>query len=274
MKRILHPPFSVTLLISTYNRPEALEPVLRSALQQTILPSEIVIADDGSGEDTRKLIERITESSPVPIMHVWHDDIGFRLSEIRNKGIIAANGEYIIQIDGDVILERHFIADHIGMAEIGWFVCGSRLLLNSEITQKVIDSGMRQCYSLTSNFDYILNNLRIGWLRRYMAKRFAQNSPARLRGCNMAFWKSDLIAVNGYNEDMAGWGGEDIDIAFRLIFNGVGKKMLKFGAVMYHLYHTLASKDLVERHGQLIEEVKRELGTWCENGIDKHLSQK
>lgn len=274
MKQTLCPPFSVTLLISTYNRSEALEPTLVSALQQTMLPSEIVIADDGSGEETRQLIERMQSSSAVPIVHVWHPDAGFKLSEIRNKGIAKANGEYVIQIDGDVVLERHFIADHIDVAERGWFVCGSRLLLNPEITRKVIDTGMKSTYRFTTGFHYVLNSLRIGWLRRYMAKRFAQNDPDRLRGCNMAFWKSDLIAVNGYNENMVHWGGEDNDIARRLIFNGVRKKMLKMGGVMYHLYHPFASRELVDQHEEWIDQVTKTRTTWCENGIDKHLAQK
>lgn len=263
--------FTVTLLISTYNKPDYLRQTLLSVAHQTVLPDEVVIADDGSTNETRQLIDDMRSVVPVPIQHVWHPDTGFRLSEIRNKAIAAAKGEYIIQIDGDVILERHFIADHLDVAEPGAFVCGSRLLLTPQYTQKVLSEGMKVQYGLASKFDYVLNNLRIGWLRRYLAPRFAKGQPARLRGCNMAFWKSDLILVNGYNEDMASWGGEDIEIAWHLIYSGVQKKMLKFGGVMYHLYHPETSKEKVSLHQRIIDAVKREQSPRCINGLDKHL---
>lgn len=265
------PDFTITLLVSTYNRPEALEPVLMSALRQTWLPTEIVIADDGSKDDTRQLIERIQAISPVPIVHVWHPDTGFRLSEIRNKAIATAKGDYIIQIDGDVLLERHFIADHAGMAEPGWFVCGSRVMLSQELTEKIISGEADSPRLRETGIAFWLNGLRIGWLRRYMAKRYARGEVRRLRGCNMAFWKKDLVAVNGYNEDLTDWGGEDAEIAYRLVHGGVQKKMLKMGGVEYHLYHTFAPREAVGRHDDVIEQVKRERAVRCGNGLDKHL---
>lgn len=263
--------FTVTLLVSTYNKPDYLRQTLLSVARQTVLPDEVVIADDGSTDETRQLIDEIRTLIPIPIQHVWHPDTGFRLSEIRNKAIAAAKGEYILQIDGDVVLERHFMADHLDVAEPGAFVCGSRLLLTPRYTQKILVDGMKVKSGFSSKFDHMLNNLRIGWLRRYMAPRFAKGQPDRLRGCNMAFWKSDLIAVNGYNEDMASWGGEDIEIAWRLIYCGVQKKMLKFGGVMYHLYHPEASRDKVSMHNEIIDAVKRERSARCLNGLDKHL---
>lgn len=266
------PPFTTTLLISTYNRPETLGPVLESALRQTILPMEIVIADDGSRNETRTLIEHSTKASPIPIVHVWHPDEGFRLSEIRNKAIAAAKGDYILQIDGDVLLERHFIADHVSMAEPGWFVCGSRVMLSQDMTEKIISSELVSLRLRETGIAFWLNGLRIGWLRRYMAKRYAKGEIKRLRGCNMAFWKKDMEAVNGYNEDLTDWGGEDVEIAYRLIHSGVQKKMLKMGGVEYHLYHTFAPKTAVERHINAIEQVKRERAVWCGNGLDKHLT--
>ena len=265
------PDFTITLLVSTYNRPEALEPVLLSILRQTLLPTEVVIADDGSKDETRRLIERIGENSPVPLVHVWHPDTGFRLSEIRNKAIAAAKGDYIIQIDGDVLLERHFIADHAGMAEPGWFVCGSRVMLSQELTGKIMSGEVNVPRLWNTGIIFLLNGLRIGWLRNYMAKRYARGEVRRLRGCNMAFWKKDLVAVNGYNEDLTDWGGEDAEIAYRLVHSGVQKKMLKMGGVEYHLYHTFAPREAVGRHDDVIQQVKREKTAWCGNGLDKHL---
>ena len=109
----------VSLLISTYNWKEALSLCLYSAFAQTVKPAEILIADDGSREDTRQLIDEMRAKTDIPIVHVWHEDKGFRLSAIRNRSIEKAKGDYIIQIDGDIILDRHFIADHLELAEKG-----------------------------------------------------------------------------------------------------------------------------------------------------------
>lgn len=269
-----NPNFTVTLLVSTYNRPEALEPVLLSVLRQTFLPTEVVIADDGSKDETRQLIKRIQAISQVPIVHVWHPDDGFRLSVIRNKAIAAAKGDYIIQIDGDVLLDRHFIADHLDVAERGWFVCGSRVYLDSQLTEKVLRNGWRAYYKWTVGLNCILNGLRNKLLRRYLAKRYGQANLTRLRGCNMAFWKTDLVAINGYNEDIINWGGEDAEIAYRLRFKGIQKKALKMGGVIFHLHHKFEPRNSNDEHDQIIAEIKAQQSSWCDNGLDKHLNQK
>ena len=130
---------TVSLLISTYNWEDALRLCLLSASVQTVLPDEIVIADDGSREDTRKLIEDFRAIVKVPVVHIWQEDEGFRLTTIRNKAIACAKGDYIIQIDGDVIMERHFIQDHIEMMEKGYFVCGSRTKLGPIVSRRLIE---------------------------------------------------------------------------------------------------------------------------------------
>lgn len=117
----------LSLIISTYNSPEALRVTLESVLRQAIYPREIIIADDGSDESTATVIKEFTSKSPVPLRHVWHENRGFRLAAIRNRAIAAATGDYIVQIDGDIILDPFFIADHIDSARNGHFVCGSRV---------------------------------------------------------------------------------------------------------------------------------------------------
>lgn len=114
----------VTLLIITYNWPEALRMVLESAMHQSKMPDEIVIGDDGSTAETKQLIDSYAKSSPVPVVHVWQEDKGFRRTVILNKAIAKATGDYIIQVDGDVILDSHFVADHLEVAQEGCFVCG------------------------------------------------------------------------------------------------------------------------------------------------------
>ena len=264
----------VSLIISTYNWPQALLRCLESVASQTIAPFEIIIADDGSTEETKKLITLFSCTTHVPIVHVWHEDNGFRLSAIRNKAISQAKGDYIIQIDGDVVLESHFIEDHIEIAEKGHFVCGSRVRLDEKISRKIIEGKMSQPNLFNMPLSYATNSLRCKLLRRYMATRYGQKKIDHLRGCNMAFWREDLISVNGYNEDLTQWGHEDGEIAFRLHFNGVRKKFIKFGAVLYHLYHTEASRDNEQQHLDRLRIVKEQRLTWCDNGLNKYLNTK
>lgn len=129
---------TVSLIISTYNSPKALDLCLMSVLQQSVLPDEVLIADDGSNEETRKIVEEFKKQSTVPVIHVWHEDNGFRLTVIRNKAIAKASMDYIIQIDGDIILNHHFIKDHKRFARKNSFVSGSRLNIQSELSKKLI----------------------------------------------------------------------------------------------------------------------------------------
>ncbi len=260
-----------TLLVSTYNWPEALELSLKSAFHQTVLPDEIVIADDGSGQPTRQTIERLTEESPVPIVHVWHEDRGFRKTEILNKALAKASGEYIIQIDGDVVMSPHFISDHLELAESGCFVCGSRVKLSEETTERILSSGRFSLSVWNMPLSFVANSFRSRLLRHFLAWRYARKID-HLRGCNMAFWRSDLLRVNGYNEDLTQWGHEDGEIAYRLHFAGVRKKALKMGGNVYHLHHKEASRGNEDRHLSELERVKNGHIDWCDNGIDKYLA--
>ena len=130
----------VTILVSTYNWPAALELSLRSMFAQTVLPDEIVIADDGSTAETAELITRLKQETNIPIKHVWHEDEGFRRTTILNKAIAQATGDYILQVDGDVILSPYFVQDHLDVARPNTFVCGSRVKLMPELTERMLQS--------------------------------------------------------------------------------------------------------------------------------------
>ena len=260
----------VTLMIITYNWPEALKRVLDSALHQTMLPSEIVIGDDGSTDKTRQLIESYAQSSPVPIVHVWQEDKGFRRTSILNKAIARAKGDYIIQVDGDVILDSHFIADHVDVAQKGCFVCGSRVKLAAPISQRLLQDEEARLSLRQMPLSSVANSFRSSWLRHYLAFRYARRIN-HLRGCNMAYWKADAIRVNGYNEDLLQWGHEDGEFAYRLHFAGIRKKALKMGGIMYHLHHSEASKNNEEYHNQVLQQVIAEQRDRCDNGIVKYL---
>jgi glycosyltransferase involved in cell wall biosynthesis len=261
---------SVALIISTYNWPQALNQTLRSVANQTILPNEVLIADDGSDERTANLIQEFQTIHPtLNIKHVWHEDNGFRLAAIRNKAIRMAQSDYIIQIDGDIIINKNFIADHLSIKAIGYFVTGSRLLLGKKITEVLFESEKVNIAALRWKGKNFFNTLRIPFLMRLLQNTYKTKGKHLdyVKGCNMAFWKSDLYLVNGYDESFIGWGREDSDICIRLINAGVKKKFIKFCAVQYHLHHPLASRDQFEANDILIEQNKLQRISFCKHGL-------
>lgn len=260
----------VTLLISTYNWEDALRLCLLSASVQTVAPHEIVIADDGSREDTRKLIDEFRTIIKIPIVHVWQEDEGFRKTFILNKAIALAKGDYIIQIDGDVIMERHFIQDHMEMMGKGYFVCGSRTKLGHVVTRKLIKKVSFRPNVSEIKASFILNGFRSRILRSFLAERYARVID-HMRGCNLAFWREDFIMINGYNENLLEWGHEDGELVYRLHFAGVKKKALKMGGIVYHLWHKESSRDNEGVHLSTLDWVKKNHIKWCDHGVDKYL---
>jgi glycosyltransferase involved in cell wall biosynthesis len=265
-------PTSVAILIATYNWPQALKQTLMSVANQTIQPNEVLIADDGSDERTSKLIQAFKLNHPnLNIIHVWHEDNGFRLAAIRNKSIRMAQSDYIIQIDGDIILDQHFIADHLSLKEKGFFVTGSRLLLGKKITDALLESEKVNFARLRWKGKNFFNTLRIPIFTGLLQNTYKTKGEYLyyVKGCNMAFWKSDLYLVNGYDESFNGWGREDTDICIRLIHAGVKKKFIKFGGVQYHLHHALASRDQLDANDALIEQLKLNQISFCKQGLVK-----
>lgn len=266
----LQKPKTVSIMVSTYNWPEALERCVQTILGQTRLPEEILIADDGSAEATKLLVDKLKEIANVPIVHIWHPDEGFRLSVIRNKAIQAAKSEYIIQIDGDILLDPHFIEDHLALSEKNHFLCGSRVWINQEQSATLLQqTGTIQVDRSKFPLSFVLNSLRSKFLSKFLADRYKKNQPAILRGCNMSFWKEDLLAVNGYNESIQGWGAEDSEMAFRLMNKGVKKRFLKFCAVAYHLFHKENNKDNLAKNDLILKKTIDDKKIWTEYGIQK-----
>ncbi len=151
----------ISLLISTYNWPEALELVLLSVSRQTVMPDEVIIADDGSKQPTTDLINSMRPKISCPVVHIWHEDTGFKLAQIRNKAIVKAKGNYIIQIDGgDVILERHFIRDHIRLMKKGCFVSGSRINMREELSKNIFSKKQIHIPLYTKGLKNKLNGFR------------------------------------------------------------------------------------------------------------------
>lgn len=230
-----------SVILSTYNWPQALELVLLALKRQAYLPQEVIVADDGSGEETRKLIERFQADFPVPLVHVWHEDLGFRKTAILNKAVARAKGEYIITIDGDMIAERHFVYDHLALCEPNVFIYGKRVKIKESLLPRLFRTKKVRFSFFSRGIAKRGRALRIPMLaKRYEANDFKYGA---VRGCNLSFWRSDFIKVNGYNEDMTGWGKEDTELTHRFFNSGMLGKNVKYGAVAFHIYHPDASRE-------------------------------
>lgn len=233
----------ISVIVATYNRPDALDAVLRSLARQTDGNFEVLIADDGSGPDTAAVVNDWQGRVGRRLVHVWHPDQGFRLAEIRNRAIVAAAGAYCIFLDGDCLARSDFVAAHRALAERGWFVTGNRVLVSRELTQRVLSEGLEverwtgtQWLAARSsrgiNRMAPLLSLPLGPLRRVQARAWRG-----ARGANIAVWRSDLIAVDGFDSGFAGWGREDSDLFVRLIRAGVRRKDGRYATGVLHLWH-------------------------------------
>lgn len=260
---------NVSLIISTYNWPGALNLCLQSVLHQSVLPNEIIIADDGSKEETRELINSFKKICKIPLIHVWHEDKGFRKTMIMNEAFTKVSYPYIVQIDGDIILHKDFIKDHIRFAQSKSFVSGSRVIIDEKLTKKLIQKKQWKFSIFTNGLRNRLNGIRIPFLSKFQ-EHYRQNDIIYVRGCNMAFWKEDLLKVNGYDEEITGWGREDNELAARLINTGICKRVIKFSAIAFHLHHNLRSRDSVDQNDVILNKTLSEKCIRCKQGIDSH----
>ena len=262
----------VSLIVSTYNRPDALRVCLDSVKHQTTLPYEVIIGDDGSRSETADTIKEISRNFPVPIKHVWHEDNGFRLAMMRNKSVAASSGDYIIEVDGDVFLHPKFIEDHLREAAPGIYVKGGRTNLGKELTEEICRQGVSRRISwLTKGIESKPENaLHLKTLAHYLAPRYRKHHSSAL-GCNMSFFKDDYIKINGYDEFFEGWGGEDVDFGVRMQKMGFGKRYLKFAGIVYHLWHE--DKFMYNREKNLAYSscLDDDKPARCANGVDKYL---
>ena len=236
------------MIVTTYRREDALAAVLRSLSRQTDADFEVVVADDGSGPATGALVETWKARLGHSLIHVWHEDRGFRAAEIRNRAIVASRGDYCVFLDGDCIVRPDFVAVHRRLAEPGWFVAGNRVLLSQALTGHVLRNGLTP---EIWGFGRWLGERWRGGVNRLSAllhlplgplRRLRQHAWRGARSCNLAIWRSDLERVDGYDADYSGWGKEDSDIIVRLLHAGVRRKDGVFATGVLHLWHPEADR--------------------------------
>lgn len=266
----------ISIIVSTYNRPSYLALVLSSLMKQK-KPGEfeIVIADDGSRNETRCVIERFQKTFPTPIIHAWQEDMGFRLAASRNNACKRSSGDYLVFLDGDCIPQKDFVEKHRKLAEKGYFVTGTRILLSASLSQNLEN----QTWSLKSD-NYLellgkflrkdLNKISSLFYNPFFPRKLDKRNWKKLRGCNFAVWREDLFKVNGFDEEFIGWGFEDSEFAVRLINSGIKRKSGNFAVTVFHLYHKeLKTKQKGPGWDRLLETLKMNKMA-CERKITSH----
>ena len=252
---------SISIIVSTYNRPDALGACLRSLAGQADRNFEIVVADDGSGPRTREVVEAWKPKLGVPLTHVWQEDRGFRLAEIRNRAIAASTGDYLVFLDGDCLAPSGFVAAHLALAEPGYFVGGNRVLLSRPLTENILTNNLEpERWSFADwarhrargdiNRLLPLMNLPLGPLRKRLAGAWEG-----VRGGNFAFHRVDLERVDGFETSFTGWGLEDSDIVIRMIRAGVRRKDGRFATGVLHLWHPEADRSRLSANQTRLDEL-------------------
>ncbi|NND88303.1 MAG: glycosyltransferase, partial [Flavobacteriaceae bacterium] len=218
---------------------------------------------------TTELINDFIANTSINVKHVWHEDVGFRRSAILNKAIAQSTADYIVQTDGDCIMHPDFIKDHRAACRKGQYLYGSRVNIQEEHLPQLWEQNQIHFSAFSEGIKKRTRALHIPLFGKlYQAK--AELSK-KLRGCNLSFWRSDFIAVNGYNEDMTGWGREDSELIIRMMNNGVLGKRMRYRGIIYHIWHPTSSKSKLNINQEIQERAQRENLTRCSNGIEKYL---
>ena len=251
----------ISIILTTYNREDALAAVLRSLARQHDRQFEIVVADDGSGLATAAMVAAWQARLVVPLAHVWHEHRDFRAAEIRNRAILTSRGDYCIFLDGDCLVRPDFIATHRRLAERGWFVTGNRALMSAALTATVlqddvapetwgIDAWIAQRWCAGINRLGPVLRLPLGPLRKLRSRAWQG-----ARSCNLAVWRTDLDRIDGFDANFSGWGREDSDLLVRLLRAGVRRKDGAFATGVLHLWHAEADRSQLSENQRRLDQV-------------------
>jgi glycosyltransferase involved in cell wall biosynthesis len=260
---------SVALIINTFDQPDYLARVLAAVVRQTDAADEVLLADDGSGDETRRVFADWAAAKVFRCEHVWQKKEGFRRARILNEAIAVARSEYIVFLDGDTIPHEYFVADHREMASPGRFVQGHRALVGQRAAANFGKDGRargRLSALCSGQLSGAANVFR--WPFAMLRSR---TDLRGIRGCNLAMWRADLLGVNGYNEAFTGWGREDAELAARLMNSGVRRMDARGRALCYHLWHPPADRAGLAANDEMLAAAVKESRQRCELGLDGHL---
>ena len=268
----------ISIILSTYNQPSWLEKALQGYEFQTFKDFEILIADDGSKDETRLLIENYKKKSKLKITHIWHEDNGFQKTIILNKSIISSKSDYLLFSDGDCIPRSDFVEKHISQKEEKYFLSGGYFKLPMSISEIISldDIKNQNCFD-------------INWLKKNGLNSSIKNYKLTARGCtekllnrltptkatwnghNSSGWKKDILNVNGFDERMQ-YGGEDRELGERMLNLGIRSKQLRYSAVCVHLDHSrgYVKQEMIEKNNIIRKKVKQTKSVYTLHGIKKN----
>ena len=264
----------LAVIVTTYNRPDALEAVLEGYLAQTERDFELLVADDGSTHETADLVAGFAARAPFPVRHVWQEDLGFRAAAARNRAVAATDADYVIFTDGDCVPVHTFVAQHHRLAEPGWFLSGNRVLLSHAFTDEVLARHIpihtwRWADWMRARGRGDIN--RVVPLLRLPDGGFRKHHPQQWEGvktCNLSVWRADLVRVNGLDETYSGWGLEDSDLVIRLLHAGVRHKSARFAAPVFHLWHRENDRGRLSENQRRLDEVRHSRRIRALRGLD------
>lgn len=268
---------AITVMFTTYNEPQWLEWVLWGFSVQTVAGFEVLVVDDGSRDDTRAVIDRLRPQMPYRLRHFWQPDEGFQKCKGINRGILLAEGEYLIFTDGDCIPHPEFVARHLALRERGRFLTGGYcklpMALSKQITREDILAGRATEYAWLAANGLERHTLKLRLKNEALRSLFNTITPVKplLHGHNASLWKDDAVRVNGYDERMQ-YGKEDLEFGDRLTHAGVRGKTIRYSAICVHLDHKrgYVTPQMKQKNSDIRACTKRTRATWAEQGIDSH----
>jgi glycosyltransferase involved in cell wall biosynthesis len=268
----------IAVIVTTYNRPEALAALFEAYRAQRDGTFEIVVADDGSGAETAAVVTACRERGGLAVDHVWQEDRGFRAAAVRNRALARTKADYVIFTDGDCLPLPDFIAAHRRLAERGWFVAGNRILMKERLSRRILaerlpvhtwPAGRWLALFLKGEINRFLPLWKVpvpGWMRKLRARRWHG-----VMTCNLAVWREDLLAVNGFDEAYEGWGLEDSDLALRLLHSGINRKSARFATPVFHLWHPENDRGGFDENWLRLAALSRSRRTRAKRGVDRYL---
>jgi glycosyltransferase involved in cell wall biosynthesis len=263
-----------SLFVTTFDMPRHLELVLAGLERQSMSDFELILCDDGSAAETGELIQKFQKTVPFPVIHVWQEHQGFRKCRILNEGLRRARGETMVFLDGDCVPHRDFMRDHVEQQEPGRYLAGRRVELGPKISATLTPHEVRSGYfdhprpsliwsGIRGDSQFIQRSLRVG--SALLRRRLGMDRVVDLKGCNYSVSRSDLEAINGFDEDYEGYGREDTDVELRLQHHGLKIKSLKGLAIQFHVWHP--RREFTPKNDDRLEQLLKSGRSRCSNGL-------
>lgn len=255
----------IDIVISTYNNPKAIIQILSRIESGSHMPTSISIADDGSIDSNSSKVKEFLKDFSIKTNYYWHEDVGFRKARILNCSLQNCQSDYIVFLDGDCLPHRHFLKDHLTMAEKGYFTQGRRCFVSEKSVPKLLDQKTTLLkLALSGKVSGLFKSIRLPtpYIKR-------NKTMYGLLGCNLGVWRDDLLRINGFDEEYEGWGREDSDLCARLYNLGISRKMVYGRALVYHLNHPENDRGNLTKNDHLLNYSLKSGKIWCPKGMIK-----